>query len=254
MKIQYNTANERRKKRMKIVIDIPDAICERFGCEYSEQNLISKEVNESILDAFCNGTPLPKGHGRLGDLDALEKEMTNGIKAGLYEEAGLLGEGYETFTHINNVDDCVDCVRYADTIIEADKDDERMKITLEIPKEFEEHFKNDRFKESLHRLSADVHSLAGNYEREVVTMLIDAFRNAEILEEKEQEYIEQLIRKDKPLPVYLEGDGYSDGELVYDTAICENCNERYEIDYDEHYKYCPNCGQRLDWSEVDNNE
>lgn len=63
-----------------------------------------------------NGTPLPKGHGRLGDLDALEKEIVNGIKAGNYEE------GYETFAHINNMDDCVECVKYADTIIEADKE------------------------------------------------------------------------------------------------------------------------------------
>jgi hypothetical protein len=52
--------------------------------------------------------------GRLGDLDALETEMVSGIRAGNYEE------GYETFAHINNMDDCVDCVRYADTIINAD--------------------------------------------------------------------------------------------------------------------------------------
>lgn len=56
---------------MKVVIDIPDAICEKFGYEYSEQNLISKDTNEAILNAFCNGTPLPKGHGRIGDLDRL---------------------------------------------------------------------------------------------------------------------------------------------------------------------------------------
>ena len=67
---------------------------------------------------IVNGVPLPKGHGRLGDLDALEKEMTNGINAGNYEE------GYETFAHINNMDDCVECVKYADTIIEADKKSE----------------------------------------------------------------------------------------------------------------------------------
>ena len=68
---------------------------------------------ESVV-AIANGTPLPKGHGRLGDLDALEKEITNGIKAGNYEE------GYEEYGHINNMDDCVECVKYADTIIEAD--------------------------------------------------------------------------------------------------------------------------------------
>ena len=64
--------------------------------------------------AMKNGTPLPKGHGRLGDLDALEKDMVNGIKAGNYED------GYDNYSHINNMDDCVECVKYADTIIKAD--------------------------------------------------------------------------------------------------------------------------------------
>lgn len=49
-------------------------------------------------------------------------------------------------------------------------------------------------------------------------------------------------------PTY-EGDGYSDGHLVYDTWICPNCGKYYEVDYDN-YNYCPNCGQRLDLSEV----
>ena len=35
-----------------------------------------------------------------------------------------------------------------------------MKILIEIPKEFENHFKKDAFEESLHRLSADAHLLA----------------------------------------------------------------------------------------------
>lgn len=66
-----------------------------------------------------NGTLLPKDHGRLGDLDALEKEMIGGIKKSNYEE------GYEIFLPINNVDDCVECVRFADTIIEADKENNK---------------------------------------------------------------------------------------------------------------------------------
>ena len=41
-----------------------------------------------------------------------------------------------------------------------------------------------------------------------------------------------------------EGDGYADGQLVYDTWICPCCGERYEVDYDD-YDYCPNCGQKL---------
>lgn len=47
----------------------------------------------------------------------------------------------------------------------------------------------------------------------------------------------------------LEGDGYADGHLVYDTWICPNCEKHYEIDYDN-YDYCPNCGQHIDRSEI----
>lgn len=52
----------------------------------------------------------------------------------------------------------------------------------------------------------------------------------------------------KPKKPYYEGDGYADGHMVYDTWICPNCGERYEVDYDN-YDFCPNCGQALDWSE-----
>lgn len=45
-----------------------------------------------------------------------------------------------------------------------------------------------------------------------------------------------------------EGDGYADGHLVYDTWICHCCGKHYEVDYDN-YNYCPDCGQKLDWSD-----
>ena len=45
-----------------------------------------------------------------------------------------------------------------------------------------------------------------------------------------------------------EGDGYSDGQLVYDTWICPCCGKHYEVDCDS-YDYCLNCGQKLDWME-----
>lgn len=44
-----------------------------------------------------------------------------------------------------------------------------------------------------------------------------------------------------------EGDGYSDGQLVYDTWICPSCGQHYEVDYDD-YDYCPECGQHIDKS------
>ena len=53
-----------------------------------------------------------------------------------------------------------------------------MRIEIEIPNEFEEHFNQDKFEDSLNRLYADVHLLAGNYERELAEMLIKAFRES----------------------------------------------------------------------------
>ena len=61
-----------------------------------------------------------------------------------------------------------------------------MRIEIEIPKEFEEHFKQDKFKDSLERIMADIkHSLengdflcAGRYEYENIEMLEDALENS----------------------------------------------------------------------------
>ena len=55
--------------------------------------------------------------------------------------------------------------------------------------------------------------------------------------------IEALEKQVLKEPNY-EGDGYSDGKLVYDTWICPNCGKYYEVDYDD-YKYCPECGQAI---------
>lgn len=67
---------------MRIVIDIPDVVYERFGYEYREENCISKYTNDIILNAFCNGTPLPKGHGRLIDADDLDLKRIDIILSG----------------------------------------------------------------------------------------------------------------------------------------------------------------------------
>ena len=62
--------------------------------------------------------------------------------------------------------------------------------------------------------------------------------------------ISALEKQEKQPPIY-ESDGYADGALVYDTWICPNCDEHYEVDYD-HYEHCPNCGQAIDWSDQGN--
>lgn len=58
------------------------------------------------------------------------------------------------------------------------------------------------------------------------------------------------LEKQIPKKPDFEGDGYWNGQLVYDTWICPNCEKRYEVDYEE-YDHCPYCGQKIDWSEVE---
>lgn len=69
-----------------------------------------------------------------------------------------------------------------------------MRIEIEIPQEFEEHFKQDKFEDALHRLSADAHLIAGNYEQETAIMLIKAFADSKPAYDPEK-VVEELVKK-----------------------------------------------------------
>ena len=59
----------------------------------------------------------------------------------------------------------------------------------------------------------------------------------------------QALEKQIPKKPTYEGDGYApDGTFVFDEWLCPCCGKRYEVDYDD-YDYCPNCGQKIDWSD-----
>lgn len=46
-------------------------------------------------------------------------------------------------------------------------------------------------------------------------------------------------------------DGYDrDGNIAYTEWYCPRCYMCYEMEYG-HYNYCPNCGQKIDWSDED---
>ena len=55
-----------------------------------------------------------------------------------------------------------------------------MKIEIDIPKEFEEHFKQDKFKDSFERIMADLKNClcAGRYEYETIEMLEKALEDS----------------------------------------------------------------------------
>lgn len=64
------------------------------------------------------------------------------------------------------------------------------------------------------------------------------------------EELRQAKEKQNAKKPSVEGDGESDGQIVYDTWICPCCDKRYEIDYDN-YDYCPECGQHIDKSDLE---
>lgn len=91
---------------MKLIIDIPEDSYERV----MNPDKFYRDVDgEKIRWAVYKGTPLPKGHGRMGDLDALR------------DEVGSWGmNDYEPSDFIDEID-------RADTIIEADTESEDKK-------------------------------------------------------------------------------------------------------------------------------
>ena len=91
----------------ELVIKIPE----------EKYNYVKKQVAEGIDNPLkvyiANGTLLPKGHGRLGDLDKIKKEMQN-----YYDDCAKTSEytrlGFET---------AIAVIEDAKTIIEADRSD-----------------------------------------------------------------------------------------------------------------------------------
>lgn len=62
-----------------------------------------------------------------------------------------------------------------------------MKVVIDVPQDFEKHFNEDRFEDSLERIRIDTrdevyqdNSVSGNYELELLNMLIEAFKEARI--------------------------------------------------------------------------
>ena len=79
----------------------------RYAKKYNGSSMLTLREREMgmCMNAIANGTPLPKGHGRIGDLDALRCENTD----------------FDTYN-----DYCImfDEIEAAETIIEADKEGE----------------------------------------------------------------------------------------------------------------------------------
>ena len=89
---------------MKLVIEIYEEVLE--GIVFKNKNKISLKPSEL---AILHGTPLPKGHGRLKDIDAFIAKVQADRQHAIY-------------TRSWTADDVLDALNnsYAPTIIEAD--------------------------------------------------------------------------------------------------------------------------------------
>ena len=123
-----------------------------------------------------------------------------------------------------------------------------MRIEIEIPKEFEKHFNQDKFEDSLNRLYADVHLLAGKYERELAEMLIKAFRESKpaydidkVVEEFDKIYNNSLwlkgdeefcITRNEIIEIVKQG-GVSDDVFLTQPEAEQKLKERESERYDD---------------------
>ena len=101
---------------IELVIKIPEEVKHKV---YAYGLSLCPSDKEQLIHAIMNGTPLPKGHGRLGDLDILFNKAIKHRKT--YMEAELGDSGY-CRGKLHAYELYVEEVENADTIIEADKE------------------------------------------------------------------------------------------------------------------------------------
>ena len=109
-----------------------------------------------------------------------------------------------------------------------------MKITIEIPEEYEIDFNDNKFSDALSRFIADVdyEGLAGKYEIETAQMLIESFKNAVIDGEYEWEYpYNDIVIGGKRI-------GKRDKR-------CPKCKSNFSNNLPWNARYCPNCGAKM---------
>lgn len=95
-----------------------------------------------------------------------------------------------------------------------------IELVIKIPEEFESHFYNDRFKDSLERIKYDISPtdervmLSGRYEVETIDMLIDALGRSITLTESLGRLILDKINRNNNEVEY---------ELFNEFICCKNC-------------------------------
>ena len=98
---------------MKLIIDMPE---ETYNAVIGDE-WIDSEYIYSVINSIQNGTPLPKGHGRLKDEDEIVKAIEDRVE--------FLRKNDEIFMRLRKDIDILGCIPKirceVPTIIEADK-------------------------------------------------------------------------------------------------------------------------------------
>jgi hypothetical protein len=98
---------------MQIVIDMPEKTVNEIKDNAMFAGSISSEIRWDVTSAIVNGTPLPKGHGKLIDADEEIKNFCNKVCGHTLEECG-----YGFYCPL------VRRMKSAQVVIEADKEQE----------------------------------------------------------------------------------------------------------------------------------
>lgn len=97
---------------MQIAIDISEKDYNRLKRKDGFDDMFLNYYGKAIV----YGTPLPKGHGRLGDLDAVMDDINRSIEG--MTNIGIMVDGEYLWGKLN------DAIYNTTTIIEADKESE----------------------------------------------------------------------------------------------------------------------------------
>lgn len=99
---------------MQIVIDISERAYDLLKA--SGVDWLGDKFAEYILNAVANGIPLPKGHGRLIDVEPIYDKLIRSYRA---DERDFPNRGKDYRVGLSNA---IDLLSNAPTIIDADKE------------------------------------------------------------------------------------------------------------------------------------
>ena len=121
----------------------------------------------------------------MDDLDSLDDLISRQeVIDIILDNVRLIPGHYAEYDEVVNKDDVIERIKRLPAINHEKRTEMGLEITIEIPKEFKNHFLSDGFQDSFNRmiyelrdmLKKDELSLTWNYDIEVLEMLRDAFQ------------------------------------------------------------------------------